>query len=420
MVTPGDRVEVTSSGKYGGKQGVVEHVTPQKCQIYFDDGTRSTGMIPKTSVKVLEQLPVLQDPTPPPEVLQQPPVLQDPTPPPEVPRQQPRVLHGPTPPSGVDLCLRIEALTKEQQMVIEGLVSQFHGLNEDLRQITLQNERNQRQIDELLALDQAKQSPDVKSAGGFMSRKDFAAVLDRAGLSHAGQDVFHIIAKNNGGPDHVDNYLYALGSSFNRANGDRRDPLHCFIAGEERCRLAVAVSLRVAREPECAPRTAVPKRLFTEGPFKSHCENYPGDDGTIIGELLYQKGKDLYARMLCSAGLPSQDEPTMDAITSRLDRLAVEHCPMPRIHELSEEYAASASRLDRLAVEHCPMPRIHTLSGEYAASAAAAAAAAATWNSVAPTASSGSAVAELQPHHYLQEEYDLALSVARSYLAQHQ
>ena len=59
-----------------------------------------------------------------------------------------------------------------------------------------------------------------------------------------GQDVFHIIAANNGGADHPHNYLYALGSSFNRSIGDRYDDLNCFLAGKEKAKQAVEASMK--------------------------------------------------------------------------------------------------------------------------------------------------------------------------------
>ena len=52
--------------------------------------------------------------------------------------------------------------------------------------------------------------------GGYMSTSAYGKLLTDYGLKDADQDVFHIIAASNGGPDHVDNYLYALNRSFNR------------------------------------------------------------------------------------------------------------------------------------------------------------------------------------------------------------
>jgi hypothetical protein len=55
-----------------------------------------------------------------------------------------------------------------------------------------------------------------------------------------GQNVFHIIANSHGGADHPDNFLYALGASFNKSiggecllylqGGRKEDALHWFTA----------------------------------------------------------------------------------------------------------------------------------------------------------------------------------------------
>ena len=91
---------------------------------------------------------------------------------------------------------------------------------------------------------------------GFMGKAKFAAILKKQGLltlqpgaPHEGQHVFHIIAAANGGPDHTDNYLYALGGQFNIMIGEKLDHLNCFLAGKEKARKAVAIALKVANDP---------------------------------------------------------------------------------------------------------------------------------------------------------------------------
>lgn len=74
---------------------------------------------------------------------------------------------------------------------------------------------------------------------GFISKAKYRKYLQRIGLDLSGQDVFHIIACSNGGPDHKDNYLFALGKSFNRSIGDRHDALNCRLAGLDKTRMAV-------------------------------------------------------------------------------------------------------------------------------------------------------------------------------------
>ena len=77
--------------------------------------------------------------------------------------------------------------------------------------------------------------------GVFESKEVFAKRLIKAGLlesqtdaKHEGQQVDYIISASNGGPDHTDNYLYALGGSFNIAIGDRFDHLNCFLPARRR------------------------------------------------------------------------------------------------------------------------------------------------------------------------------------------
>ena len=64
------------------------------------------------------------------------------------------------------------------------------------------------------------------------------------GLDIDGQDVFHIIANSKGGADHPDNFLYALGSNFNRSIGDGHDDLNAFLAGEHKTKKAVEASMK--------------------------------------------------------------------------------------------------------------------------------------------------------------------------------
>lgn len=68
--------------------------------------------------------------------------------------------------------------------------------------------------------------------------------LCTVGLDITGQDVFHIIANSRGGADHPDNFLYALGSTFNRTIGDGYDDLNAFLAGKEKTKKAVEASMQ--------------------------------------------------------------------------------------------------------------------------------------------------------------------------------
>uniref|UniRef100_A0A0G4G2F8 Uncharacterized protein n=1 Tax=Chromera velia CCMP2878 TaxID=1169474 RepID=A0A0G4G2F8_9ALVE len=131
---------------------------------------------------------------------------------------------------------------------------------------------------------------------GFMTRAEFARILKEAnllttceGAKHEGQHVYHIIATSNGGPDHVDNFLYALGGSFNIQIGDHFDHFNCFIAGKEKSRLAAKVALEVACDEKLHDK--IEKRhgknptIFTEGRHKELCRKL-GDDAEKIGDAL--------------------------------------------------------------------------------------------------------------------------------------
>ena len=77
-----------------------------------------------------------------------------------------------------------------------------------------------------------------------MSRRRYATMLHEMGLNirDNDQDVFHIIANKNGGADHPDNYLYALGSTFNQSIGANYDDFNRFLAGKEKAAKAIEVS----------------------------------------------------------------------------------------------------------------------------------------------------------------------------------
>jgi len=120
----------------------------------------------------------------------------------------------------------------------------------------------------------------------FLSRKQYRDYLEKVcGLELDDMDVFHIIATRHGGPDHVDNYLYALGSGFNRQISDKLDSLNCYIAGKEKTKAAVAIALKVASDPNLhkhVERRNTSRVLYTEGVHRNK-----------TGEMLYKEGNDL-------------------------------------------------------------------------------------------------------------------------------
>lgn len=139
--------------------------------------------------------------------------------------------------------------------------------------------------------------------GCFESRQAFAQRLKGSGLielqpgnTAEGQHVFHIIAASNGGPDHTDNYLYALGGTFNMAIGDRFDHLNCFLAGKAKAQKAVAIAIKVANDPGLSSKH-IDKRgkdkpvTFFEGRHKS----------IQSGQELYKNGEALFRDMRAAA-----------------------------------------------------------------------------------------------------------------------
>ena len=138
---------------------------------------------------------------------------------------------------------------------------------------------------------------------GFMSTASFAKVLDAnklltkcRGAAHEGQHVFHIIANSKGGPDHVDNYLYALGGTFNIAIGDRLDHVNCYLAGLEKTRLAVRIALKVEDDDNLHKhltlRNKKEKRIFFRKGHADFCAR--ATDPDEIAAALFKAGADAF------------------------------------------------------------------------------------------------------------------------------
>ena len=143
---------------------------------------------------------------------------------------------------------------------------------------------------------------DLPPEGRFMSRKEFARLLGnlmtkKTGAPHEGQHVFHIIAAANGGPDHTHNYLYALGGSFNISIGDKLDGFNCVLAGKEKARQAVRISMEVSRNKSLwrhidGRKNKDKPTLFTQGEHGSLYETRPNDPDAVADEL-FKQGNDL-------------------------------------------------------------------------------------------------------------------------------
>eukprot|EP00930_Biecheleria_cincta_P006320 TRINITY_DN10730_c0_g1_i2.p1 TRINITY_DN10730_c0_g1~~TRINITY_DN10730_c0_g1_i2.p1 ORF type:complete len:464 (-),score=78.45 TRINITY_DN10730_c0_g1_i2:461-1852(-) len=111
----------------------------------------------------------------------------------------------------------------------------------------------------------------------YMTRDEYRTFLKKSGIEiERDQHVFHIIASKNGGPDHPDNYLYALGSSFNQSIADRHDDLCCFIAGKTKADKAVRRAMEAEslylKDPE-AHKNLIDRRgrpvpaLYSQNPY---------------------------------------------------------------------------------------------------------------------------------------------------------
>ncbi len=226
------------------------------------------------------------------------------------------------------LVSRIESLKLEQRDMIERTVRMFEQNNRELLDLKAEVEETSRRNAELreqLAvrdeyasqqrkLEEKRAKLKIPPEGSFMSRADFAKLLAsenlitlRDGASHEGQHVFHIIAAANGGPDHTDNYLYALGGSFNIAIGDHLDGFNCYLAGKEKARRAVNVALRVAndeslhRHVEQRGGRGKARTLFTQSwRHKALLERHP-NDGDAIAEAMYAQGETLTREVRAAA-----------------------------------------------------------------------------------------------------------------------
>ena len=144
--------------------------------------------------------------------------------------------------------------------------------------------------------------------GIFESKEAFAKRLMTAGLlerqkdaKHEGQHVYHIISASNGGPDHTDNYLYALGGSFNIAIGDRFDHLNCFLAGKAKARKAVAISMKVARDSSLHKHIDKRGRQRANTFFEGRHGEFASTPESEVAETLYKRGQDLFRDMRSAA-----------------------------------------------------------------------------------------------------------------------
>jgi len=191
-------------------------------------------------------------------------------------------------------------------------IGELQGENDALKQqlVDLQSEHHQ-QINDLIryqtehagGIDGADSKLcGISSDGEFMTRQQFAKRLARAGFleqqpgaAHEGQHVYHIISASNGGPDHTNNYLYALGGSFNIAVGDRFDHLNCYLAGKAKAEKAVAISLKVARDPSLHRHIDQRGKACVRTFFDGRHQNIKS------GSELYKQGEALFRSLRAAA-----------------------------------------------------------------------------------------------------------------------
>lgn len=99
----------------------------------------------------------------------------------------------------------------------------------------------------------------------MQSRDKYRRLLRKHGQLMDDQDVFHIIAKENGGADHVDNYHYAQNAALNRALGCRHDYLNAYLAGMQRAQAAVRVSQKYGNKDGKKYRGPSAEELYKKG-----------------------------------------------------------------------------------------------------------------------------------------------------------
>ena len=94
---------------------------------------------------------------------------------------------------------------------------------------------------------------------GFTKRSTYRKWLKDHGFDLEGQDVNHIIACDNGGADHVDNYFYTTGVKYNRSIKAEFDAFNCTQAGLEMTKRAIEACKLAEKLKDVCPN-AVEKR----------------------------------------------------------------------------------------------------------------------------------------------------------------
>ncbi len=123
---------------------------------------------------------------------------------------------------------------------------------------------------------------------GFMTTKQFREFLKKW-FNVEGMDVAHIIAASNGGPDHVDNYMFVQSSAWNRSLGARFDALNIAMVGQKQAERAVRISKMVAENEDLHKHLRYPDnpdRLYTTGPHKDKTADDLHEEGKKIMKII--------------------------------------------------------------------------------------------------------------------------------------
>lgn len=138
----------------------------------------------------------------------------------------------------------------------------------------------------------------------YMTQAQYRKMLLHHSLLEPDQDVFHIIAAGNGGPDHPDNYLGALGASFNRSIGARLDAICCFIAGLDKAQKAVSRAMEAESLYRQDPQKHT--KLYRKSPPVLYSENrYNIRAGRCLTAAdLVDEGRAVFMRGILRQGRP--------------------------------------------------------------------------------------------------------------------
>lgn len=157
---------------------------------------------------------------------------------------------------------------------------------EEIKNLEKQRKALQKKADKLKLTEDRK----------FMKTGQYREFLKNQGVDLEGLDVCHIIACSHGGPDHTDNYLFALSEGFNRGISDQFDDLNFYLAGKAKALKAVEIALKVAQNTDLhkwvSARHKEKPRLFTESVHYTK-----GQTPKQICDSLIDRGRDLVKEM---------------------------------------------------------------------------------------------------------------------------